>query len=306
MSAPPLVGIVVVNWHRRDATAACLRALRALTSDHWFLVLVDNDSADFTADEVRALDPQAVYLRTTENLGFAGGSNLGMRAALAAQASHVWFLNNDAEPEPTALAELVEVAAADATIGVAGAKILRASDPERFDSIALDVNLSSGRIYLTGHDERDRGQYDTLTDTVAVSGCAMLVRRAACEQLRGFDERYFAYLEDADLCLRARAAGFRVVVAPRARVRHQRAEATAGRQSISSLYYTTRNHLRLVDEHGDGGPLSRATRRLAVAGLNAAYALRGTAGAKGPRLRAVWQGVRDYHRGIVGGRRSDL
>lgn len=306
MSVTPLVGIVVVNWHRREVTSACLRALRALTYDHWFLVLVDNDSADFTADEVRALAPQAVYLRTTHNLGFAGGSNLGMRAALDAHASHVWFLNNDAEPEPRALAELLEVVAQDATIGVAGAKILRGSDPERFDSVALEVNLNSGRIYLTGHDERDRGQYDTLADTIAVSGCAMLVRRAACAQLRGFDERYFAYLEDADLCLRARAAGFRVVVAPRARVRHQRAEATADRQSVTSIYYTTRNHLRLVDEHGDGGPLSRAGRRLAVAGLNAAYALRGGAGAKGPRLRAVWQGIRDYHRGVVGARRSDL
>src|SRR6185295_640660 len=117
-------------------------------------------------------------------------------------------------------------------------------------------------------------------DTIAVSGCAMLVRRAVCEQLRGFDERYFAYLEDADLCLRARAAGFRVVVAPRARVHHQRADASAGRQSISGIYYTARNHLRLVDEHGDGGPLRRGARRLAVASLNVAYAMRGEAGTR--------------------------
>jgi GT2 family glycosyltransferase len=306
MSKTPRVGVVVVNWQRRAVTAACLAALRALTYESWFLVLVDNDSADFSADEIHAMDPQALYLRTSENLGFAAGSNLGMRAALQANADHVWFLNNDAEPEPEALTELMKVVDQDATIGVAGAKILRGSDPQRFDSIALDVNLNNGRIYLTGHDEYDRGQYDAWADTIAVSGCAMVVRRAACEQLRGFDERYFAYLEDADLCLRARAAGFRVVVAPRARVRHQRAEATAERQSVSSIYYTARNHLRLVDEHGAGGPLRRGARRVVVAGLNAAYALRGEAGAQGTRLRAVWYGVRDYHRGVVGARRSDL
>jgi GT2 family glycosyltransferase len=306
MSASPLVAIVVVNWHRRDVTLGCLRALRALTYERWLLVLVDNDSTDFTAEEVHTLAPEGRYLRTTANLGFAGGSNAGMRAALETDAAYVWFLNNDAEPEPEALSELVAAAAPDATIGVAGAKILRGNDGERFDSIALDVDLRSGRIYLTGHDEPDHGQYDQLRDPIAVSGCAMLVRRTACEKLGGFDERYFAYLEDADLCLRARVAGFRVIVAPRARVRHQRAEATQGRQSISSLYYTTRNHLRLVDEHGDGGAMTRALRRLAVAWLNAAYALRGASGGKGARLQAVWQGVRDYHRGVVGARPSDL
>lgn len=300
----PRVGIVVVNWRRRAVTAACLRALRALTYANWFPVLVDNDSADFSADEVRALAPEALYLRTDANRGFAGGSNLGMRAALDAQADHVWFLNNDAEPEPDALDQLVAAASPDPTIGVVGAKILRGDDAARFDSIALAVDLRSGRIYLTGHDELDRGQYDELSDTVAVSGCSMLVRRTACELLRGFDERYFAYLEDADFCLRARAVGLRVVVAPRARVRHQRAPATGERQSAGSLYYTTRNHLRLVDEHGDGGPLTRATRRLAVTGLNVAYALRGGAGERRPRLRAVWAGVRDYHRGVVGARPS--
>jgi GT2 family glycosyltransferase len=306
MSTAPRVGIVVLNWRRPQVTSGCLQALRALTYDHWFLVLIDNDSTDFSSADASAVVPGSVYLRTNENLGFAGGSNLGMRAALAGNASHVWFLNNDAAPEPGALSELMAVAAPDATIGVAGAKILRGSDPDRFDSVALDVNLTSGRIYLTGHDEHDHGQYDALTDTIAVSGCAMLVRRAACEQLGGFDERYFAYLEDADLCLRARVAGFRVVVAPRARVHHQRADASTDRQSVSSLYYTTRNHLRLVDEHGDGGPVTRTARRLAVLGLNTAYAVRGGAGARSPRLRAVWHGMRDYHRGVVGARRSDL
>jgi GT2 family glycosyltransferase len=222
-----------------------------------------------------------------------------MRAALVAGAEYVWFLDNDAEPEPDALTELV-AAAADATVGIVGAKILRASDPRRLDSIALDVNLHSGRVYLTGHDELDRGQYDARTDTIAVSGCAMLVRGTVCGRLRGFDERFFAYLEDADLCLRARVAGYRVVVAPRARVRHHRAAATAGRQSASSLYYTTRNHLRLVAEHGNGGPLARAARQVAVVGLNVLYAVRGSEGGLAARLRAVGRGIRDYYGGVVG------
>jgi GT2 family glycosyltransferase len=226
-----------------------------------------------------------------------------MRAALADGAEFVWFLNNDAAPEAEALGELVRVAQSDAGIAVVGAKVLLRHDPGRLDSIALHVNLRTGRIYLTGHDEVDRGQYDRLTDTDAVTGCAMLVRRAACEELGGFDERFFAYLEDADLCLRARAAGRRVLAAPRARVLHNRPVAARGRQSVASLYYTTRNHLMLIERHGVGPARRRRLQRAVVVALNCAYALRGRG--RMVRLRAVRRGVRDYRRGVTAGAWTD-
>lgn len=300
MASEPPVSVVVLSWRGRADTMACLQALRRLEYSNWSLVLVDNEGRDFTAEEVSALVPGAVYERTEVNLGFAGGSNLGMRRALAAGAAYVWFLNNDAEPEPDALNELVAVARADRAIGVVGAKILQQASPERLDSIALDLNLRWGRVYLRGHDEVDRGQYDDVTEAAAVSGCALLLSRPACERLGGFDERYFAYLEDADLCCRARAAGFRIAVAPRARVRHRRASATRGRQSATSLYYTTRNHLLLMDTHGTGGGWQRRLRRVVVAALTLAYALRDGRGSRATRLRAVRSGLRDYRRGVVG------
>lgn len=297
-NASPFVGAVVLNWHGRAETLQCLRALAALRYPNLSLVLIDNDGREFTPEEVARLVTRSRYVPTDVNLGFAAGSNLGMRQALQDGADYVWFLNNDAQPEPDALAELVEIARGDAA--VVGAKILQARDARRLDSIALDINLRSGRIYLTGHDEIDRGQYDSLRDTLAVTGCAMLVSRTACEQLGGFDECFCAYLEDADLCLRARAAGLRVVAAPRARVLHRRAPATCGRQSAASLYYTTRNHLMLMDRHGIGPAWSRRPRVAWVIALNMAYALRAGGGFPRQRLVAVWRGVRDYQRGVVG------
>ncbi len=288
---------MVLNWRRREETLRCLAALAQLTYGRWFLVLIDNGCADFSAEEVARLVPGGRYVRSATNLGFAGGSNLGMRTALDAGADYVWFLNNDAQPESEALRELVAIAPAAA---IAGAKIVRAAEPQRLDSVALSVDLGSGRILLLGHDEEDRGQYDGLRDVAAVTGCAMLVSRAACEQLGGFDESFFAYLEDADLCLRARAASLRVAAAPRARVHHARAAATGGRQSVDSLYYATRNHLRLIDRHGTGSTWQRRLRAVAVAGLNVAYAVRPGAGTLSARLDAVLRGVRDYWRGVTG------
>ena len=295
----PLVGVVVVNWRRRDVTLACLAALGHLDYPSWRLFLVDNGCSDFSADEVADEFPGGVYLSSAANLGFAGGSNLGMRAALADGAEFVWFLNNDAAPEPVALSELVAAAEAAPALSIVGAKILRGDDPRRIDSVALAVDLRTGRVLLVGHDEEDRGQSDALARVDAVTGCAMLVRRDACERLGGFDESFFSYLEDADLCLRARRAGFGVAFAPRARVLHDRPAASRGRQSVASLYYTTRNHVRLLDRHA--GSLRRPwLRAAAVLALNTAYAARPAAGTLSERLAAVWRGALDYRRGIGG------
>src|SRR5262249_47324593 len=151
--------------------------------------------------------------------------------------------------EPDTLAALL--AAADDALHPAllSPKIVRRDRPERLDSIALDLDLEGGRFYLLGHDEVDRGQYDRVREPLAVTGCALLVRRDACERLGGSDAISFAYPEDADFCLRARAAGFRLAVVAPARVRHDRAPATSGRQSTSSLYYACRNHLRVLATH---------------------------------------------------------
>ena len=297
----PRVGIVVVNWRTPDVTRRCLEAVQRLTYRHRDVVLVDNGCADFSADLAGAACPGARYVRTDANLGFTGGSNAGMAAALAAGADWVWFLNSDARPEPAALDELVAVATAPPGADIVGAKILSGERPERLDSAALEVDLGSGRVRLLGHGEIDRGQYDGLSDPVAVTGCAMLVSRRTCEDCSGFEPAYFAYMEDADLCLRARAAGRRVAFAPRARVLHDRAAAGRGRQSPESLYYSTRNHLLLLQRHCPSPPWQRKLQELRVRLLSAAYALRsGTAPLEA--LRAVRRGIADFRGNVIGER----
>jgi GT2 family glycosyltransferase len=296
----PLVGAVVINWHDRERSLRCAAALRRLSFPNLRLVLVDNGSAQFSAAEVERLSPGGRYFPAPINLGFAGGANLGMRAALAFGADYIWFLNNDTEPEPEALAEMIAVAESAPPAAVVGAKILRRDDPRRIDSVALRVDLRWGRLYLTGHDEVDRGQYDHLREVTAVTACSMLVGRAACDKLGGFDESFFAYLEDADFCLRARALGLGVAAAPRARVLHDRASAIEGRQSVTSLYYNTRNHLALLGRHDRGGFLARRLRLGIACVLNLAYAARRGSGPRRERLAAVWRGMLDYRRGVTG------
>jgi len=300
MSDSPRVGVVIVNWRRPEATRACLQALAAGTFRNWFAVVVDNDAADFDRDALRAQYPDAEYVRSADNVGFAGGSNLGMHLALAHGADWVWFLNDDAAPEPGALAALLAAAPGALRPALLSPKVLRYDRPERIDSIALDLDLVSGRVYLLGHDEIDRGQYDQVREPLAVTGCALLVRRDACERLGGFDASYFAYLEDADFCLRARAAGLRLAVVAPARVRHDRAPATSGRQSTSSLYYACRNHLRVLATHAPQAGWRSQLRAAQVVARYVAFALRGSPAGAAERVAAVRRGARDYLAGITG------
>lgn len=292
----PRVGIVVLNWHDRRRTEACLTAIGELDYANLFVVLVDNECDDFRGAQFAAR-PQIDYVHSPINLGFAGGCNLGLRHALDGGADFVWFLNNDALPAPDSLAHLV-AAAVRSEAAIAGAKILlHGSEPPRLDSIAVAVNLDGGRFRLIGHDEPDRGQHDDLLAVDAVTGCALLLRADTARSLGAFDERYFLYLEDLDICLRARAAGAVVVCVPAARVHHDRAAARRGRQSDDSLYYTCRNHFLLMAVHGRGGAARRVWRSGAILARNLAYAVLDRAAAPrdiGGSVGAVLAGARDY------------
>ncbi|HVN85516.1 MAG TPA: glycosyltransferase family 2 protein [Candidatus Binatia bacterium] len=294
------VFVVVLNWNGRADTLVCLRSLTTVVAPHLTVVLVDNGCAEFSAAELSALVPNSYYLRSPDNRGFAGGCNLAIRHALNRGAQLVFLLNNDAVVEPDTVAEVARVAAADPTVGVVGAKLLQTHRPNILESAGLRVNLRSGRLYQIGFGEEDTGQYDTGSDVSAVSGCAMLLTQAVCERLGGFDERYFAYLEDVDLCLRARSAGFAVRFAPRARVYHRGKGSTARDQSTLSSYYATRNHLLLMDTHGCGGAAQRSLRRIAVVLFNLAYALRGRPDSMYARLHTVARAVGDYRRDRFG------
>lgn len=297
---PSHVAIVVLNWHGRSDTLLCLHSLAALSYPTWSVILIDNGCQEFSATELNALLPGAHYLQTESNHGFAGGANLGIRHAIEAGADYVLLLNNDAVVEPAALTEMVRVAEADPAVGVVGAMLLQMDRPGRLEAAGLRVDLRWGRLFETGFGEDDHGQYDHVNDVAAVSGGAMLLRRALWERLGGFDERYFSYLEDIDLCLRARKIGFGVRLAPLARVHHKGKGSSGGTQSALSVYYATRNHMMLMDEHGVGSSVQRTLRRATVVTLNLTYALRGDWSARPARVRGVFRGLADYRRGVVG------
>jgi GT2 family glycosyltransferase len=263
---------VVLNWNGGEETVAALESLRGVET-----ICVDNGSIDGSADLVEERFPEVELIRTGENLGFAGGNNVGIRRAL-----------------PAALAAAVEQRP-DA--GVLACKVYFAEPPDVLMYAGGRVNLALGYWgRQDGFRTRDDGRFDTLRDVNRATGAAMAVSRAAVERAGLLDETFFLYAEDAEWCIRIRRAGFAVVFVPDAKAWHVGSASTGGLMSPASLYYDTRNMIVVAERHHRLPPGPRGIRRGVVVGAHL-LAARTPAAA-----RAVLAGWRDARRGRLGPR----
>ena len=282
------IAAVVLSWNGREDTLACLRSLEAHEVD---VVVVDNASEDGSAEAARAAGAEVVA--NERNLGYAGGMNTGIRWALERGADAVLLLNNDVEVEPgsiSALAAGVDGAAAVCPV------VVFADDPERvwYAGASFDPRRGYNGRHLTTPPE-------TPAATERICGAAVLIPRSILERLGLFDEDLFAYVEDADWSLRARAAGLELLVVPDSKVRHKVSASTGGEGSPDAIYYSVRNLLTVCERHAPLGPVGTWRRRATALGAFAAQALIGRRRRAG--LRAVVEGWRDFRRGRYGPRR---
>lgn len=237
----PQVSVIVVNHNGKDLLPDCLGGLREQTFRDFEVIFVDNGSADGSAaaaSAAAAFLPGLKVITLQENSGFAGGNNIGIRAA---SGPYLVLLNNDTRADKNFLAELVAAIERQPQAGAAAPKILNFFAPRTIDSVGGLLLTRDGLGQGRGRGEEDRGQYDHLAEALCPSGCAALFRRVALDECGLFDEEFFAYCEDADLGLRLLRAGWFTVPAPRAIVYHKYS-ASAGAYSPLKLRLVERNH----------------------------------------------------------------
>jgi GT2 family glycosyltransferase len=187
-------------------------------------------------------DPLLAFVQTGENLGFAGGNNVGLRYLLArGETGFVWLLNNDTVVAPDALRHLVEVAERDQAVAAVGARLLHYSRPDEvWAAGGGKITRWNGMIRLVTEDHTAGRPIDHASELYYVAGTSMLIPMPALARVGLLDERYFMYSEEADWCLRARAAGFQLAYARAARVWHKEGQ-TIGRRSAAQDYFVVRN-----------------------------------------------------------------
>jgi GT2 family glycosyltransferase len=238
----PLISIVIPNHNGAGYLELCLKSLKSQTYDRMEVIVVDNASADRSVEIVRESAPEAVLLRNNRNLGFAGGVNTGIRES---HGDWIAVLNNDTEAAPDWLEECARAIANHPDAGFLACRIRTFSDPARLYS-AGDCFLRAGIGYRRGQEQLDQANFSRECEIFAPSGCAGLYSRRALTETDGFDERFFAYLEDVDLGLRLQAAGYRGYYIPGAEVHHHGAGTSGGEFSSLAVRLRTRNALLLL------------------------------------------------------------
>lgn len=242
---------IVVNRDRRDYLVRCLDHLARLDPPCERTIVVDDASSDDSVTTVRDRFPGVDVVSLARRIGPSGARNAGMRrAAEGGPFEFYLFLDNDAFVEPATLGALRAVAIADPAVGLVVPKAYQSMTEGRLHLAGeLRLDFRRARITPIGANEIDRGQHDERRVIVACSGFAVLARRAAVDEVGGFDEDFFPPAwEDVDLALRVRQAGYTIVYEPAAVVEH--VGGVLGRGPIGERESAkVSNWLRLMRKH---------------------------------------------------------
>jgi GT2 family glycosyltransferase/O-antigen/teichoic acid export membrane protein len=243
----PLVSIITINYDQPKVTAQLLTSLRKITYPNVEIFVVDNNSPKHSTDAIMGAFPEVNFIKSSVNLGFAGGNNLAVKQA---KGDYLLFINNDVEVAPTFLESLVSCLQSDSSIGMASPKIKYFDAPTTLQYAGCtEINLMTGQGHFIGHHQEDQLAFAQTQPTAYIHGAAMLVSRKVLEQTGLMDDDYFLYYEELDWCARAKRDGFGVWYVADSEVWHKESMST-GKESPLKVYFQTRNRLKFLQKNG--------------------------------------------------------
>lgn len=236
----PLISVITLNYNQTKVTCEFLRSLRPVTYPNLEVIVVDNNSKIDPTSEIKKVYPEAVVVRSPENLGFTGGNNLGMKAS---SGEYVFIVNNDTEVTAFIFERMLEGFAVDEHVGVVSPKIRYYDQPDRIQFAGFTkINPFTGRNRGIAHLEVDQGQHDQGSFSPYAHGAAMLVKRAVIDTVGVFPELFFIYYEELDWSSQITRAGYKIYYQPAALIFHKES-ITMGRESAIKAYYHNRNRI---------------------------------------------------------------
>ena len=235
----PLVSIVSVNWNQPEVTLDMVKSFKNLTYSNYELIIVDNGSTKGNIDIVQDY-PNVKLIKTKQNLGFAGGTNVGIRQA---KGQYILLLNNDTIVSPHFLEPMVDLMESNVHIGVVSPKIYYYDSPKTIQFAGTtEINQITGRGNKIGFKQEDDGSYSQTRPTALNNGACMMVRKNVFEQIGLLSELYFMYYEEHDFCERAKQKGWQCYYIGSAYI-HHRQSMSMGKYNPIKTYYMFRNRL---------------------------------------------------------------
>lgn len=253
-----MVSLITVNYNGLELTAAMIESIGNARLDVPVeIIVVDNGSVNDEAAVLAERYPHIKAIRSRENLGFAGGNNLGIKEA---SGEYLFFLNNDTELGPGRLQGLTDYLDYHPNVGVVCPKICFYQFPQNIQFAGYTpLSRITLRNRLIGFNREDSMDYGRIASTPYAHGAAMMVRRSVIDKAGMMPEMYFLYYEELDWSVRIREAGFDIMYVPTLTILHKES-ATTGQNSPLRTYYITRNRLVFAcrNLHGIYKPLSVA------------------------------------------------
>lgn len=245
------LSIITINYNGLEDTCSLIESIPF--NEKMEVIVVDNASKNSEAETIAQRFPHVKVIKSAENVGFAGGNNIGIREA---RGKYIFLINNDTYFKDFNIDALIERIEQSADIAIVCPKIRFAwgSNPIQFAGYT-SLSTITVRNHAIGFGEEDHGQYNTAHPTPYAHGAAMLIKREALEKVGFMPECYFLYYEELDWSMMFTRAGYQIWYEPQCTVFHKESKTT-GQNSPLRTYYITRNRLLLVKRHGKG--LSKA------------------------------------------------
>lgn len=245
----PKVYIIILNWNQLEYTLDCIKSVKMLIYPNFKIIVVDNGSKINSEDIIRKEHRDIILINNKENLGFAGGNNVGIRYALLNDADYIWLLNNDTTVDHCALTAMVDIGEKIPECGILGSKIYYHDKPELIWFAGATINWKKAISNHIGQNQKDSPQYDILHEMERVTGCSMLVKKEVCERIGLMDDSLFLYAEELDWCVRARKAGYKILYVPSSIIYHKVSISTGKDFDIVFNYFNTRNFLYVIKKN---------------------------------------------------------
>ncbi len=232
---------ILVNWRQPQRTIEAARAL-ARQSVNVTVVVVDNGSGDDSVELLRAALPNILVITRDSNGGFGAGCNAGIKYAAAKNIDYVWLINNDAIADQHCLEHLLAKAVKDPHVGVVGARI-------REPNGTIEDHAGCAMNPITLHCRYTMSEADMVESRFAwITGASMLLSMRALQKIGTFDEGYFMYWEDADICHRLRQAGFTIAIASEAVVEHL-AGTSSNQMRLQRYQWHMKSQIQWINKH---------------------------------------------------------
>lgn len=245
------VGVVVLNWNGAADTLNLLESLEAINYDNFEVLVVDNGSTD---DSLCALKSHTssfalTILETGQNLGYAGGNNVGIHCALQSSVDFVLILNNDMVVAADLVTRLVEAAERHPEAGVFSPRVLYMAEPDKVWFERAKWNEQQCRLEWPGQNSLEASLLPIESETDYACGAALFFRVEVAKQIGLLDEAFFLVWEEVDWCFRARKAGWHCLTAPRAKAWHKVGASFGNESAPLRTYFSIRNELLWFSRH---------------------------------------------------------